>query len=213
MALFVFACCALLWIPGCSERKQIPYSEIEAETDLPDQEGWNATCLFTNDGILEARLHYNHMIKQNKRRRIVFNEGIAVDFFDQGKRTSVLTADSGIVLQSTNSLLAIGNVFVISDSGNVSLTSERLKWNGRSNKIQSDVLVTIATDQDTVSGYDFESDRSLRSWKLSRATGTTAREIDLVKGEVRPSKRIKNPGEENKLDRDVEDFLKQDQER
>ncbi|MFQ6617487.1 MAG: LPS export ABC transporter periplasmic protein LptC [Fidelibacterota bacterium] len=145
---------------------------------LPDQESWNSEIYLTTGGVKNAVVKAGHIAKYNRKRLIQMDQGVKVDFYDKYERhTSVLTSDSGEVDERNNDLIAIGNVVVVSDSG-ITLTTERLKWDNRRAEILTDEFVTIATEKDTLYGYGFVSDASLKNWKIREPSGVTERKFD-----------------------------------
>ena len=102
----------------------------------------------------------------------MIDSGVHLDFFDEkGNHSSVLTSRSGKVDQATNNLEAIGNVVVVSDSG-VVVETERLFWDNARQLIHSEDFVKITSPKERLQGHGFESDQSLRNYKVFRVTGT-----------------------------------------
>jgi|YelNatPaOPRAMG01_1025707.scaffolds.fasta_scaffold04377_17 Protein of unknown function (DUF1239). len=159
----------LLILTGCEEKLQPTVIPVRGQ--LPDQESWNSTIVFTDSGSIRGVLKAGHVVVFNNRDMTYLGDSIRVDFFnDQGKHTSFLTADSGVVNNRTNDLEAIGHVYAHSDSG-TSLWTERLFWNNKSGKVTSDVFVRIVSPKESIQGVGFESDRDLRNYKIFNVSG------------------------------------------
>ncbi len=147
---------------------------------FPDQEGWNSSVTSTKNGKLEAVVEYGHMMRYAKKNRILFDQGVRVDFFDvDGRKRSQLTADSGELNEVSNDIMAIGNVRVVSDTG-ITLFSEKLAYNQKTEKIYSDVEVMLITQKgDTLYGLGFESDKQLHVWRIKQPRGSSHKSVDL----------------------------------
>lgn len=147
-----------------------------SQEEIPEQEGWNSTVTVTKSGRPSAIIRYGHMQKFRNKRITTFGNGITVDFFDKdGRQTSMLTADSGVMRDVTSEFEAMGNVIVITEDGR-SLRTEKLRWDHRRQRIISEVLTMFATTTgDTLVGEGFESDQSLHHWQISKPKGVTGR--------------------------------------
>jgi hypothetical protein len=100
-------------------------------------------------------------------------------FNAEGEHSSVLTADSGVV-KGEDSLIAIGNVVVISDSG-VILETERLFWDRMRGGVRSDTAVVLTTETDTLYGDGLISDEGLNNWEIFNPRGKTVRNVKKKK--------------------------------
>lgn len=165
---------------------EIPDEEqfLAQATERPDQEGWNAQVIVTHNGLPEMIIRYRFMQRWERKYLTVFSGGYTVDIFERGRHTAVLTADSGWLRRSSAEFVAIGRVVVVSDSG-VTLRTEKLFWDENAKKIRTEGFVQITTAEDTLNGFEFESDRNLQNWKIRRAYGQSARDVDIRTGTVR----------------------------
>ena len=177
--------------------------------DRPNQEAWNSDLTVTRGGVTEMILKYNHMRRWDAKQLTTFSGGLSIDLFEKGKHSAVLTSDSGMMRQTSNELVAVGNVVVISDSG-VSLRSQKLFWDEPVKRVRTDGFVQITTNEDTLYGYDFESDRDLKNWKIKRAYGQSAKDVDIRTGTVR-SRSAADEDKSRQLDEGVKDILKEEQ--
>ncbi len=173
--------------------------------ERPNQEGWNSKAVLSTDGIISSEIDYNHMMRWDKRQLTTFNQGVIMNFYDKGEHSGRLTADSGAVYASTKNVVAIGRVVIVSDSG-LSMRTEKVEWNEQKQRLFADGRVTLTTQEDTLYGVEFESDRSLANWKMRSASGLSGRDIDLRTGTIRSRR---DPRSE--LDREVQNVLKEDQ--
>jgi len=178
--IFILLSAVLLFSLGCQRDKPTDTGPQGIKEDFPDQEGWNSTIRSTNKGQVDALIKYGHMARYSKKKMVHFDEGVKVDFFDtEGTHTSTLTAKSGNLNEQNNDVEAQGNVVVVSDSG-VTLFTEHLFWNQKTEKIVSEVDVMITTDNgDTLYGTGFESDPELANWKITELHGIAHSSMDL----------------------------------
>jgi LPS export ABC transporter protein LptC len=169
---------AFLWL-GCRSQEQ--QTVTPPNYDGPDQEGWNSRITVTSNGRQTAIVQYSHMEKFSKRREVKFDGGLVVDFYNtEGKHTSNLVSERGVLYEETNDVEALSNVVVKSDSGATVLT-QRLRWDNGRQKIVSNEFVTIITAQnDTLYGKGFQSDQSLKHWSIGKPSGVSQKKIDLT---------------------------------
>ena len=142
---------------------------------MPDQESWNSEIILTSGGRKIALIHAGHMAKYKNKNFILMDEGVEIDFYDdEENHTSHLKSERGEINERLRDLKAIGNVVVVSDSGET-LFTEELLWNNKLQKIISEVEVMITTETDTLYGIGFESDAGLSSWTIKKPKGKTTR--------------------------------------
>ena len=89
-----------------------------------------------------------------------------VDFFnDRGDVRSVLTARNGLLMRRTSDMEAFGNVVVTSED-ETRLLTERLTWNERTGKIESDRFVRVVQGRDEFTGIGLEADPDLKNIRV-----------------------------------------------
>ena len=169
-------------LSGCSS--DIDQRQIIGEDEnipMPDQESWNSTLTTTDLGNLTAEIEFGHMAKFNEKNEYQFDQNLKVFLFDEnGKLKNRITSERGLLNEKNKIMEAFGNVIAHSDSANMTLFTERLKWDETLNKIVSNVAVKFTTDLDTVYGDGFESDMDFRHYHIKNPRGRTTREIDLI---------------------------------
>ena len=132
------------------------------------------------------------MKKYDKSKILLFDGGVEVDFYDgEGNHNSHLTSDEGEYHEDTEDVIGLGNVVVVSDSG-MTLRTEVLRWDNRLEKIRSDTMVMVTTQEhDTLYGVGFESEPDLSRWIILQPWGVSERRVDIEKMEEsfsRPSR-------------------------
>ena len=171
---FFLSIILLLFIAGCSNDNVKPTINTSLKSgQLPTQESWNSTIVFSDSGKTKAILKTGHLRKFDQLQETLFDQGLKVDFYDDNMvKTSTITSKRGKVNDATRDLYAIDSVVAVNDSGTV-LKTQELMFRNRDQKIVSDKFVTIISPKETIQGYGFESDRSLRSYVIYNITYIT----------------------------------------
>ncbi len=171
-------------LTGCS-RDESDVGLVNADQQLyPEQEGWESTLMLTKNGQNQAVVQYGHMVKYPEDETIYLDEGVEVDFYNaDGLHTSNLKSQKAEYHDKTQDVKALGHVVVVSDSG-VTLKSAELKWDSQIEKILSDSLVMLITEQqDTLFGKGFMAESDLSRRVIREPWGVTNRSIDFGKFE------------------------------
>jgi LPS export ABC transporter protein LptC len=161
---------------GCEE-KTLPsvISTIDSRT-LPQQESWNSTIVVSDSGRISAIIVAGYIQVSDVSRQTQMSQGVKVRFFSrEGKQTSVLTSDEGSVDETTNNLEARKNVLVVS-SDSSHMTTEQLFWDNQRQLIYTPEYVQIKTVKEKLQGHGFESNQSLKNYRVFRVTGQTTTE-------------------------------------
>jgi LPS export ABC transporter protein LptC len=108
--------------------------------------------------------------------------GLHVRFFNkEGIQTSYLLADSGMIRENANWMVANGQVIVTSEDS-TRLETEQLFWYGGEELIKSDSFVVIIyNDGDTLMGYGLETDRGLNHVKIKRQVSGTMKDAEEIR--------------------------------
>lgn len=161
--------CGLLLL-SCEEKVK-PTVVPLSSTELPSQESWNSTVVFSDSALLKATLWSGYIAVFSARQITELHDSVRVDFYDdQQRHSSLLTARRGVVHDATRDLEAYENVLVVSDSG-TTLRTERLFWNNATRRIHTDAYVDIRSPQEHIMGHGMESDQGLKHYKIFRVTG------------------------------------------
>jgi LPS export ABC transporter protein LptC len=161
---------------GCEE-KTLPsvISTVDSRT-LPQQESWNSTIVVSDSGRISAIIDAGYIRVSDVSRQTQMSQGVKVHFFNrEGKQTSVLTSDEGSVDEATNHLEALKNVVVVS-SDLSRMTTELLFWDNQRQLIYTPEYVQIKTVKEKMQGHGFESDQSLKHYRVFHVTGQTQAE-------------------------------------
>lgn len=160
---------------ACSRENRNTVSDQRVSDSLkssqtPYQESERAEVTLYSGQFVSSRIIADH-IWQFTLKDSTVARNLIIDFYDTtGAITSHLIADSGIILETRNKMIAIGNVVVIGSDSTI-LMSEELHLDENAGLITSDSLVTIIRGADTLQGIGFESDREMRHIKLRKKVG------------------------------------------
>ena len=144
---------------------------------VPDQEIWNAVITVTSNGEPDSRIFAAHMVQYPNSNEMIISDSMRIDFYRDGKHESYLIADSGMVNDKTEDIVAIGNVVMVSDSGFTAYT-DSLFWLNDSNKVYTNSAIQIYSEEDTLYGTDFVSDIKFENWTIFNPLGKTRRQLE-----------------------------------
>lgn len=162
---------ALPLVLGCEDKIKPTVMPGIDSGSLPQQESWNSTVTLSDSGRVRAVIHAGYIRVFENPRETHLSERVRVHFFDdEGHQTSVLTSERGKVDDLTNDLEAIDHVLVVS-TDSTELRTDRLFWDNKRQKIHTPDFVYITSPKEKVQGRGFESDHTLRNYRIFHATG------------------------------------------
>lgn len=138
--------------------------------EIPDQESWKSSVIFSDSGNVKAILNAGHISVFNSRAYTLIDSGAVVDFYKTGEKVSTLTGMRGKVLDATKDIEIYDSVVVVNKEGSVLKTS-KLYWNNKTQKVSTDVFVKITTPKEDIEGIGFESDQNLKNYTVYKVTG------------------------------------------
>jgi LPS export ABC transporter protein LptC len=159
-----------IFLCSCADKFEPPKTDYKSG-EIPNQESWNSKVIFSDSGNIKAILYANHISVYNDRGYTLIDSGATVDFYKNGEKVSKLTGKRGKVIDATKDMEIYDDVKVENIEGNV-LTTQRLFWNNKLQKVSSDVFVRIKTRKENIEGIGFESDDNLKNYKIFKVTGT-----------------------------------------
>jgi LPS export ABC transporter protein LptC len=171
----LFLVCSLLTV-ACEEKiKPSVLPSVDSRT-LPQQESWNSNITISDSGRVRAVIDAGYIRMYESNKQTEMSQGVVVHFFDQhGHETSVLTSEEGTVDEGTNNLAAFKNVVVRSENKS-RLMTEKLYWDNQKQLIHTPDFVRMTSPKEKLQGHGFESDQSLRNYRIFRATGESTQE-------------------------------------
>jgi LPS export ABC transporter protein LptC len=159
---------------GCEEKiKPSVLSSVDSKT-IPQQESWDSDIVVSDSGHVRAIIHAGYIRVFETNRQTEMNDGVRVRFFDRdGKMTTILTSKEGTVDEGTNNLQARKDVYVVSATDSSRMWTEILNWDNARQQIYTDEFVRIASPREELQGKGFESDQSLKNYRVFQVTGQT----------------------------------------
>jgi LPS export ABC transporter protein LptC len=171
VAMVLAVSCATLLFLGCEEKiKPAVLSSVDSRS-LPQQESTNSDIVVSDSGRIRAIIHSGLVLVYDGSRATQLSRGVRVRFFDrEGQMTTILTSEEGTVDETTNNLTAKRNVYVVS-SDSAKLWTEELYWDNQRQLIHTPAYVQIISPREQLQGQGFESDQSLKNYRIFQVTG------------------------------------------
>lgn len=161
----------LIIIQACSSDKvQPPASDITATDSIPSQESYNSTVTFSDSGKTKAILVAGRIRIYAKFGYTLIDSGAKVDFYKSGVYSSTLTGKRGKIFDNTKDVEVYDSVKLVSENGSV-LTTQKLYWINKTQRIKSDEFVHIKTPNEDIQGYGFEADQNLKNYVIYKVSG------------------------------------------
>ena len=160
-----------IYIQGCSNDKiEPPKIDINAADSIPSQESFNTNVTFSDSGKVKAILTAGRIRVYTKFNYTLIDSGAKVDFYKDGAYSSTLTGKRGKILDATKDVEVYEDVKLVSTDGSV-LTTNKLYWVNKTQKIKSDEFVHITTKTEDIQGYGFEADQNLKNYVIYKVSG------------------------------------------
>ncbi len=158
-------------IYSCGTQKVEPSkTNLVSPDSIPTQESYNTTVTFSDSGYVKAILKAAHIRQYAKFNYTLIDSGATVDFYKKGVYSSTLTGRRGKIFDVTKDVEVYDNVKLVSQDGS-DLTTEKLYWVNKTQKIKTDEFVHIKTKTDDIQGYGFESDQNLKNYVIYKVSG------------------------------------------
>ena len=158
---------------GCGEKVQPSVLPAVDSKSLPQQESWNSRITVSDSGVVRAIIDAGYFSVNENSERTNMSQGVKTLMFDRlGKPQTHMTSEEASIDEGSNNLEAHKNVVVWSDDSTV-LRTEELYWDNQRQLIYTPAFVTIVSPKEHLQGHGFESDQSLRNYKIFRVTGET----------------------------------------
>jgi len=160
----------IVLISSCGEKIEPAKTEYK-KGEIPDQESWNTTVTFSDSGLVKAILRAGHISVYNSKGYTLIDSNAVVDFFKKSENVSKLSGKKGKIFDATKDIEVYDSVVFSSKDGSI-LKTEKLYWHNDSQKVTSDVFVSITTPKEHIEGIGFESDQNLNNYTIYKVTGT-----------------------------------------
>ncbi len=168
---FSTALLLIVFISACSDDKiEPPRTDLGITDSIPSQESFNSTVTFSDSGMVKAILDAGWIRVYSKFNFTLIDSGAKVDFYKSGIFSSTLTGRRGKIYDATKDVEVYDSVKLVSQDGSV-LTTNRLYWVNRTQRIRSDEYVHIVTKNEDIRGYGFEADQNLKNYVIYKVSG------------------------------------------
>lgn len=171
LPLILSAFISLSLLSSCSENKiEPPKIDITSSDSIPSQESFNNTVTFSDSGKVKAILIAGRIRVFSKFNYTLIDSGAKVDFYKNGVYSSVLTGKRGKIYDNTKDVEVYDDVKLVSQDG-ATLTTNKLYWVNKTQRIKSDEFVYIVTKTEDIQGYGFEADQNLKNYVIYKVSG------------------------------------------
>lgn len=158
-------------ISGCgSEKIELVKTNLETTDSIPSQTSFDATVTFSDSGKVKAVLKAGRIRVYSRYNYTIIDSNAAVDFYKNGSHASTLTGKRGKIYDMTKDVEVYDSVKLVSDEGST-LTTNKLLWVNKTQRIKSDEFVHIITKSDDIQGYGFEADQNLKNYVIYKVSG------------------------------------------
>ena len=161
----------LFGMQACSSDKlEPPKTDIVNPDSIPSQESYGTTVTFSDSGKVKAILIAGRIRVYSKFNYTLIDSGAKVDFYKEGIYSSTLTGRRGKIYDATKDVEVYDSVKLVSTDGSV-LTTNKLLWMNKTQRIKSDEFVHIKTPNEDIQGYGFEADQNLKNYVIYKVSG------------------------------------------
>lgn len=150
-------------------------SEIQGESPydkLPDVTSYNFEMLYSDSAVVRAKMNAPQRdVYKGENPYVEMPKGIKVVFYDKSKKPeTTLTANYGIRREKDEKMEVRSNVIVVNSQGQ-QLNTEKLIWDEKTEKLTTDVLVKITTQDEIIWGQGLESNQTFTDYTIKKITG------------------------------------------
>jgi LPS export ABC transporter protein LptC len=145
-------------------------TDIISSDSIPAQESFGSTVTFSDSGMVKAVLDAARIRVFAKFGYTLIDGGATVKFYKSGVYSSTLTGKRGKIYDLTRDVEVYDSVKMVSEDGSV-LTTNKLYWINKTQRIKSDEYVHIVTKTDDIQGYGFEADQNLKNYVIYKVSG------------------------------------------
>lgn len=160
----------VLFLSCGSEKVELQKTNLESTDSIPSQTSFDATVTFSDSGQVKAVLQAGRIRVFSKFNYTLIDSSAVVDFYKDGKHASTLTGNWGKIYDMTKDVEVYDSVKLVSDEGSI-LTTNKLYWINKTQRIKSDDYVHIVTKTDDIRGYGFEADQNLKNYVIYKVSG------------------------------------------
>lgn len=169
-------------LSGCTDASEQAYLALTGEVvEKPDLEQKSFNMIVTSAGIKTAEIKSGYMEHFISKKNYYLTDTVTADFYNkEGLHASRLTSLHAEISEIDDLFKAWGNVVVVSDSG-ITVITDTLYWNNKTEQIYTNDFVTIVSGLDTLYGIGFISDKYIKNYTIRQTSGVTYRNIGKSK--------------------------------
>ncbi len=135
------------------------------EPDIPDQVIESFTCAESDSGVMRWNMRGERAVEERNTGWVRITRPVIEVFGPGGRREMTLTAAQARVNRRSKDLTGGGGVRVVSRDGTV-VRTDSMVWIAATQRLTTDAPVSVARHGATLTGRGFESDGSLRSYRI-----------------------------------------------
>lgn len=155
----------LLLLAGCTEEGDVAMVSPEWEAMDADFIVLGGEQYLSQDGRTEAHLVYDTAFQWNDSTMASMRRVELVVFNEEGGERARVTADRGRFDQSSDRMIAQGNVVMVVPSDGRTLRTEELHYDPQAGQIWSDSAFVMELPTQTLRGQSFTSDLEFRNFQ------------------------------------------------
>lgn len=169
--------CLLISLASCGSDSTEIAPGKQTVSNAPDQVMTNSEIYLTSEGRRKATIKSDTLMTFARIDTTLLYH-VEVLFFDSlGTHSSTLTADSSRVSQRANTMSVFGHVKAWTKNDR-RLLADSLRWNAKTERIETEGYVEIYRGADMISGYGLETDQRLEHSIIKRQPRGTFSEPD-----------------------------------
>lgn len=170
--LWLAAVMASLGLAACDGPTDTPVAAGEIQALQADLVQYGMVSFVTASGIREGRVEADTAYAYNDSAKVVIRGMHIVFFNDDGSARASVTADGGELEESTDRMLARGNVILIVHADGRKIESAELNYDPNRDRIWSDsATVQTMADGRVTRGTAFESDLEFKNMRIANPRG------------------------------------------
>jgi LPS export ABC transporter protein LptC len=152
-------------VPGCNGETDVAVVAPELEAMDADFIIVGGEQYLSQDGRTEAHLVYDTAFQWNDSTMAALRRVELVVFHEDGTERARVTADRGRFDQSTDRMIAQGNVVLVIPGDGRTLRTEELHYDPQAGQIWSDSAFVMDLPHQTLRGRSFRSDLEFRNFE------------------------------------------------
>ena len=158
---------------ACAEKEPVTHNPDDTDSSLvPDAILHGATINLSDRGQVKTKIVAEKIVEFHAIDSFMAYEVDVVGFDSLGRATGSLIGDSAVIHKVSGLMDVFGKVVLNSKNG-YKLQSEYLRWDSKTDRIETHLFVRITREEEWATGVGFEADQEINRFKiLHDAKGT-----------------------------------------